>query len=154
MATIQALVEVDDAVKLRFAASYARSKNASTAALSVFSNPGQALKQAQTLPFDPVVIREIARIEDEEGEVSLMPTKNDLVRKILDRAERTMNDEHYEKLMRLAANMMGHIEKPGTNLDLNLKVSNVMVVRTAGSDDEWQAKIAAQQRELTINAAN
>lgn len=155
MATITAFIEVDEASKLKFAASFARSKNAANAAMSVWPNdPGFALKQSYLLPFDSVVIAELKRILDVEGEQSLLPSKSELVRDILTRAKAAACDDDYEKLMRLAANMMGHIEKPGTNVDVKVQVQSVMVVKDHGTDEEWAARMAAQQQNLVLNAAN
>jgi hypothetical protein len=48
----------------------------------------------------------------------------------------------------------GYIEADNrTKVDVAVAVSNVLVVKSHGSDEEWQAKAAAQQRALTSDAA-
>jgi hypothetical protein len=48
----------------------------------------------------------------------------------------------------------GYIEADSrTKVDVAVAVSNVLVVRSHGTDEEWAAKALAQQRALTMDAA-
>jgi hypothetical protein len=154
MATAVAIPDVDDALKLQFAAVYVReNKNAAAAALAIFpDNAGRALLYSHTLPNDPVVKSEIARLVEDVDPKLLMPTKYEQARDIYARAQKTEDNEEYVKLMRLYADIMGFVEKPGANVDVNVQVANVMVVPNHGSDDDWQKKTRAQQERLTLNA--
>jgi len=156
MATPPVLAAIDDDVKQRFAALYVRSHNAANAAMQVISDPGTALRAAQTLPNDPFVLEEIARLKEENGEEAFLPSKAESLREILRRAEAVPDGdtEGYERLMKLYFSGRGFIEKPGTNVNVDVKVASVMVVRDHGSDEEWESRTAEQQRELTLNAAN
>jgi len=156
MATTPVLAAIDDDVKLRFAALYVRSDNAANAAMQVIADPGTALRYSKILPTDPVVLDEIERLKLENGEQSFLPTKYETAREVLRRAQAVPDGdaESYERLMKLYCSMMGFVEKPGTNVDVKVAVASVMVVRDHGSDEEWAARAAEQQRELTLNAAN
>jgi hypothetical protein len=51
----------------------------------------------------------------------------------------------------------GYRENDSSNTNVNVGVAvatPVMVVRDHGTDEEWEARAAAQQRELTLNAAS
>ena len=148
-------VVVDDAAKLRFAAELVRTKNPATAAMSIIvGNPGLALKYSYELQVDPIVVAEIERLKDEFGEEAFLPSKAQLAREIYDRANRDgVDHEEYVKLIQLHCSMRGLIEKPGTNVDVNVQVQNVMVVKDLGTDEQWAAKAARQQRELTLDAS-
>lgn len=147
--------DVDEAVKLRFAEAMLRFNNASQAAMSVIGDPGKALRAAQTLPADPLVLEEMARLRDEKGESSFLPSKAELAREVLEQARTFKNSpEDYERLMKLYCNMMGHIEKPGTQVNVDARTQSVMIVRSHGSDEEWEKRAVAQQQNLVLNAIN
>lgn len=154
MSTLPTIPVIEDSVKLRFAAAMLRTKNASTAALEVIQDAGAALRQAYILPHDPLVIEEMGRLTTENGEASFLPTKFAIARDILDRAKACLDPDGFEKLMKLYCNVMGYIEKPGANVSVAVAVSNVLVVTDHGTDEEWAAKSAAQQKGLVLNAAN
>lgn len=146
--------QIDDDVKLRFAEAMLRFNNASQAAMSVIGDPGKALRAAQTLPADPLVLEEMARLRDEKGESSFLPSKAELAREVLERARECKVPEDYERLMKLYCNMMGHIEKPGTQVNVDARTQSVMIVRSHGSDEEWEKRAVAQQQNLVLNAVN
>ena len=154
MAAHAAITESSNATKLRFAEAFVRSKNAATAALSIFSSPSEALTQSNILPFDPLVIEEVKRLTEEIGEDGLMPSKASLAMAILKRAEGATDNEEYVKLMKLHCDIRGLIDKPGTNVDVNVQLAPVMVMRDHGTDEEWQAKVSAQQSKLVIDATH
>lgn len=155
MAAIAApIYVVSDEDKRRFADAFARTQNAATAALSIFSHAGEALRQSLILPNDPKVIEELKRIKSEVTEAELLPSKAELAREVLQRARGSNDNEEYGKLMDLYFRVMGMIEKPGANVDVNVKVASVMVVRDHGTDEQWAEKAAQQQKELTASAAS
>lgn len=155
MATAVALPQIDEALKLQFAAVYVRENNAAAAAMAIIpDNPGRALMCIQTLLTDPIVVAEIARIKDNVDPKSLLPSKFDVARDIFDRAKLTQDNEEYTKLMRLYGDVMGFIEKPGANVDVSVQVANVMVVKDHGTDEQWASKARQQQQTLTLNAAD
>ncbi len=48
----------------------------------------------------------------------------------------------------------GYVESDNrTKVDVSVAVSNVLVVKDHGTDEEWQAKALAHQRALTLDAA-
>lgn len=147
--------QVDDEAKLRFAEAFLRSNNAATAAMDVFpADPGKALQLAQTLPQDSIVIAEIERLKEEKGEAAFLPNKAKIARDVYERATEAKDNEEYVKLMRLYGDLMGMIEKPGSSVNVDVKVAPVMVMRDHGSDDQWEQRASAQQRGLTLNAAD
>jgi predicted RNA-binding protein with EMAP domain len=152
MATVAPIYFVSDEDKRRFAEVFVRTQNAATAAMSIIANTGEALRQSYILPNDSLVIEEISRIKEKVSETDLLPSKADLAREVLQRARETKDNEEYGKLMELYFKVMGMIEKPGANVDVSVKVASVMVVRDHGTDEEWAAKAARQQRELTADA--
>lgn len=44
-------------------------------------------------------------------------------------------------------------KKGSVDVNVDVKVQNVMVVKDHGSDDEWAAKVSAQQQALVLDAA-
>jgi hypothetical protein len=51
----------------------------------------------------------------------------------------------------------GYRENDSTNTNVNVGVGvvpNVLVVRDHGTDEEWEARAAEQQRKLTLDAAS
>lgn len=155
MAAITTIPYLDDAVKLRFAEVFARTKNASTAAMQTIQPTGEALRWSYILPTDPVVLAELERLKDDVGEAELLPSKYEAARDIWDRAHaNNIDNEDYERLMKLYCNVMDFIPKPGTNTNVAVTVAPVMVVRDHGTNDEWAAKVAAQQRGLVLDAAS
>lgn len=156
MAALVTLPVIDDDVKLRFAEAFVRTRNAAKAAIEVIpSNPGEAMRQAMLLPSDPFVIAEMERIKEDVPEASLLPSKCEIARQVLERANQPgVDNEEYEKLIKLYCSIMGHIERPGTNVDVSVQVAPVMVVRDHGTDEQWAAKTAEQQRNLVFDAAH
>jgi hypothetical protein len=154
MGTVATIPQVDDDVKLRFAEAMLRFNNASQAAMSVIGDPGRALRAAQTLPADPLVIEEMARLRDEKGESSFLPSKAALAREVLEKVREYKNPEDYLNGMKLYCTMMGHIEKPGTQVNVDARTQSVMILRSHGDDEEWEKRAVAQQQKLTLNAVN
>ena len=146
-------IPISDDIKRRFAREYLKTRNASSAALAVIDDPGTALMAARSLPTDELVIAETAKLVDEKGEESFQRSKVEIAREIYDRAQRAIDDASYERLMKLYCDVRGMIEKPGANVNVGVTVAPVMIVKDHGTDDEWAAKAAEQQRTLVLNAA-
>jgi hypothetical protein len=147
------MTQIDDNMKLRFASVFARTNNAATAAMSIIPNPGEALRQSYVLQHDPVVVEEMARLKDTIDEKERLPSKVDIALEVLERARELKDPEDYAKLMRLYCEIGGLLEKPGANVDVNVQVASVMVVKDHGTTDEWKNKAADQQRRLTLDAS-
>lgn len=115
-------------------------------------NTSDAAYMANRWPKDPEVIAEMQRLESKEGELAFLPTKADLARKIWDTANRPLDPADSAKLLKLYGEVMGFIEKPGTNVNVDARnlSRNVMVIKSHDKDS-WEAKARQQQRELTNN---
>ena len=154
MAAIVSAFSVSDEDKRRFAEVFVRTQNAATAAMSIITNTGEALRQSYLLPADSIVIEEIERIKGVIPEVDLLPTKAELAREVLSRARDTKDNEEYGKLMELYFKVMGMIEKPGTNVDVSVKVASVMIVKDKGTNEQWASGMEEQQRRLLIESSD
>jgi len=154
MSSVATLPDIDDTLKLRFAEGFLRTKNAANTAMDLIADTGQALRAARMLPHDPVVLAEMDRLKEEVGEEGFLPNRAQIAREIYDRAKLCGDPEGYERLMKLYANVRGFIEKPGATINVDNSVKNVMYVKDHGTDEEWAAKAAIQQRNLTLDAIN
>jgi hypothetical protein len=141
--------------KKRFAAELLKVGNTDSAsifkaALVVFGKEtGQALRIANEWVYDPEVLAEQERLKEEKGVMSFLPTKSDLAKAVWDKArEEYVATEDFTKLMRLYAEIMSFIEKPGLNVTNNVISNRVMIVKDHGSDSDWEAKLAQQQKAL------
>lgn len=104
---------------------------------------------------DPEVIATKKQMleEAENGEMSFLPGKADLARKIWDRMSGCTDNEEYVKLAKLYADVCGYISKVDTNITVNTQTNNkTLVVRDMGTVEEWENKAAIQQRDLLANA--
>ncbi len=125
------------------------------AGLAVFGmNTGRAMQAAQQWATDPYVMEYKDKLLEERGVRSFLPTKEDLAREIIDFARAIGCPEDKIKAFRLYGEVMGFIEKPAVNVNnnTNIQQNSVMVIKDHGTDDEWEAKLATQQRAL-VNAA-
>lgn len=129
--------------------------NAFKAALSILdeTDPGvtaDAALIASRWPKDPDVIAEMNRLQSKEGELAFLPSKADLARKIWDLTNAPIDPGEKAKLFKLYGEVMGFIEKPGTNVNVDARnlSRNVMVVKSHDKDS-WEAKARAQQKGLT-----
>lgn len=126
------------------------------AALAVFPyDTAKALAVSKEWPRDEEIIGLCDKLIQDEGEGAFLPTKEDLARAVFKRAERSLEDADAFKGYKLYADIMGHVEKPGTTVNNNTLVDNrrVMVVTDHGTDDEWEAKVLAQQTKLIEDGA-
>lgn len=127
------------------------------AALAVF--PGdipKALHVSKTWPQDEDVQAFAQAALDEDGEDEFLPSKAQLARDVYDLAkhEKWVDPKDRIAAYKLYADLRGFIEKPGTTVNNNTLVDrrSVMVVTDHGTDEEWEAKLRAQQAALTHDA--
>src|SRR5690348_12715575 len=115
MAALATIPVIDDEVKLRFAEALLRTGNAAKAAIQLVpNNPGEAMRLCSLLEHDPFVKTAMERIKVDVPESSLLPSKCEIARQVLDRANQPgVDHEEYEKLIKLYCSIMGHIERPG-----------------------------------------
>lgn len=147
--------------KKLYAAALIREPDPFKAALSLFkNNTNRALKAAHFWPDDPDVLAEIQRLKNDVGETNLLPNKADLARAVWQRMQGVeygemrvpIETDDYAKLAKLYGEIMGFIEKPGTNINVNAVIPKAISVPTFESDEEW-AKIAEQQQRELLNVS-
>lgn len=99
--------------KLAFAVELLRSPaEPFKAALAVFpNNTNKALKVANQWTADPVVMAEVQRLKDEVGELSFLPSKAELAKKLWDSANECVFKDDQAKMFKLYAEVMGFITK-------------------------------------------
>ena len=86
---------------------------------------------------------------------SYLPTREESLHEIYDRASKSYSDDSFMKLHRLAADMRGQIEKPGITVNNTTTVNKVMVIPvgklteqgTVDADD-WSNRAISQQETL------
>jgi hypothetical protein len=147
----------DDDLKRAFAAALLKNEPDAEgrfkAALTVTPDTGQALYMANRWPSDPVVIDEIAALtKDGDDDLSFIGTKAEFAREVLTAGRASYDGDTKHKFFKLYAEMRGFISKPDTNVNVQVNQNRVMIVKDMGTDAEWEAKAATQQRAL-INAA-
>lgn len=103
------------------------------------------------LPYDPLVNETIDELITKFGHEHFLPGKHELAAKIFDVAESARETDDKVKALKLYADVMGYVEKPGTVVNNNLSqtVNKVMVLREHGSEEEWEARLVEQQRRLS-----
>lgn len=144
-------------IKAAFAAALLKDpSNPFKAAMSVIGdedpgNVSDAAYMANHWVKDPVVVNEMQRLQSKEGELAFLPTKADLARKIWDLSNKPIDPSESAKLLKLYGEVMGFIEKPGTNVNVDARnlSRNVMVVRSHASAESWEEKARNQQKGLT-----
>lgn len=123
------------------------------AAFATTPETGIALQIARDWPRDPVVQAEQDRLLTTGDAKSFLPTKEAQAKDIYALATSVaVADEDRLKAHRLYAEIMGFIEKPISGSTTNILNQGVMIVRDAGSDEQWQEKASAHQRLLTADA--
>lgn len=139
-----------DQKKKRFAFEILKAPGESfSIAKSLLGDTPAAFDAAGSWIADPIVLEEKDRLIEAHGQRYFLPTREDMVRDILKRASFSDNDG-YTKLMKLASEMLGYIEKPGTSVTTNVQMNPIMIVKDHGSDDDWENKVSNQQRSLLI----
>lgn len=122
------------------------------AALTVVGGDlARALVMSRDWPQDPEVTEHQAVVLADKGEDAFLPSKAEVVRAIWKKAEGCRDPDTAFKGYKLVADIMGYVEKPGTTVNNNTLVDNrkVMIVKDHGTDEEWEAKLLAQQAALT-----
>ena len=140
----------DENKKRQYAQLYEKLGDRFKAAFQLFPNDTKlAIQVANEWPQDQVVI-------DFQNEKLLtrdttdnLPTKADLARKVWDRMNEPLtSDEDFVKMAKTYAEVMGYIEKPGTQVNVQNVSNKVMIVREKESDDDWARGLAEQQANL------
>lgn len=138
---------------LRFAAIVAEGEHPYKAALAVLgeTETSQALKVHKLWAKDPIVVNEINRINAvlEEGDVGL--SKSDFLRKVLDTHKELKDGKDKIAALRLYAEVRGFLKKDD-GVTVNNVTNKVLVVNSAGADDDWERKVQRQQLKLIQGA--
>lgn len=95
---------------------------------------------------DQFVMDECARLLEVNGPEYYLPSKLDLARKVWGIVDGRFDPKDQLSAAKQYAELMGFVEKPGTNVTVN--VNRVMQVKDYGTDDEWEQKALAQQRRV------
>lgn len=154
-------IQNEGELKLKFAAALLRFPgDAFKAALDIFgTDTGRALYAASHWLQDPVVLAEKERIVEDGGEMALLPTKADLARKVWEMAtDETKFVEFKDRLeaLKYYGALRSFVDKPAESKgegNTNVVAQNVMIVRDHGTNEQWENKLAEQQRKLLENAS-
>lgn len=124
------------------------------AAMSVArGNVSYALKISREWAYDPEVLEAMGEVSAEARDLMGRPTEGDVIRKIWGAMETNDNDH----LCKLSKELREWSRPNGTGAGMvnNTLIDNrsVMVVTNHGTDDEWSAKLLAQQQKLIADAA-
>lgn len=142
-------------MKLRYAAAMLRVHEPTKAALAIFpDDPGKALQIVNSWPHDDLVLAEMERLAELNGPEAYLPTKQAILVEIKKRADDAKDNKDYVALMTLYANMRDLVPKPGTATEVNVKVNNVLVVPSQGSDEDWERRASRSQGRLIDGAAS
>lgn len=150
----------EEELKYQFAEEWLRNPdNPFQAALNITNGNGQlSLKIADSWIRDPEVKAMKKQLIAKYGEDHFLPSQTSMLFDILNRARNCPMDEDYVKLMRLAADIRGMIQKPGVTINNNVTTNKVMVVPIRVGNDgqtvdshEWERQLISQQQTLTAN---
>jgi hypothetical protein len=146
------MADDEHALKERFVREWLLCNDPFKAALSVIPNDtGKALRISTEWPQDEYVLELRSEIIASEGSDAFLPSKDELAREIYLDAKTMRVPEDRLKGFRLYAEIRGFISKPGGNsTTVNNFTDNrsVMVVKDHGSNDDWERKLAANQKKL------
>lgn len=151
-----------DGLKCSFAEAWFATGDPWTAACAVYVDNmwhGQKrLVASRQWITDPVVCKRMFDLQNEarangKSTPDGVPEKNELVATIMRDATLGNGWSPDEKIKgwRLVAEMLGYIEKGGTTINNQLnqtRVDRVMLVQDYGTNDDWEAAAAEQQRKL------
>ena len=115
------------------------------------TNTNKAVWVSDNWSLDEDVLAFQNELLTERDEESFLPSKSEFARKIWQKMNNTHVDvDDYTKLGRLYADVRGFIEKPQTTINNNTQnvANRVMVISDKGTEDEWEAKLLKQQKEL------
>jgi len=121
----------------------------------VGNNISAAMWIANNWPNDPIVIAETQRILRSDTLKDDVPSKAQMTMRAWAMAnDDTIDSKNAIAALRLAAELEGHIGGSGVNVTVPVNLgNNVMVVKDHGTDDQWEAMLAAQQDALTNASA-
>jgi hypothetical protein len=141
-------------LKTRFAEALLRTPDEPyNAAFAAIGDSGLALQAANLWARDPFVLSEKIRLCEEHGVKAFLPTKEDQAGALWKMAnDKSVEPEDRLKAHRLYAELMGHIEKPSTQVTQVVN-QGVMIVKDHGSNDDWETRAIAQQKGLILDAA-
>lgn len=119
-------------------------------------NPQEAMRILETWLYDDEVKAYETELLAERGEEAFLPSKANMIQGLLNRlANPGCTDDDYVKLMKLAADMRGFIEKPGVTVNNNITTNKVMNIPVfigsngqPASMDEWEQQLITQQQTL------
>jgi hypothetical protein len=111
---------------------------------------GEALRMAALWVKDPIVVAEKEQLVKNNGAKHFLPSKEDYSRELLGHAREAKDYDTKHKFYKLYGESQGLIEKPTTNITANVQniANRVMVVKQVGNDNDWEAKLKAQQEKL------
>ena len=152
MTALPVLFSLEPRYKEQFAQFLVQGFTAFTAAMRIWpQDAGLAAQAAHSWPDDPYVKACIENAQDAAEKAKKPATKDVQVKRIEAKLSSMANDD-YLKAERLIAEMLGHIEKaapPSVTVNQSQNVGErVLVVTDHGSDEQWEAKMAAQQARL------
>ena len=147
-------------LKLKFADAWLRNpNNAYAAALSITKNNSfLAVRICDHWLFDDEVAAFKDALIEEHGEDHFLPSKYQMVHDVYTRATNSHSDDSFAKLMKLAADMRGFIEKQNVNISTtNVTTNNRVMLIPVGKltengtvdADYWEQGAIAQQNVLT-----
>ena len=145
-------------LKMKVAEAWLRNpNNMFAAALEVTKNDSfAAMRICDAWVFDDELKQMKEALLEEHGEEHFLPTKFEMFRDVYDRARGTYDDDSYAKLMKLAADMRGFIEKPGVTINNTQTNNRVMLIPVGKLNDNgtvdsdyWEQSAIEQQRALT-----
>lgn len=150
-------VSAEDAQKLAYAAILLREPDPFKAAFELFpSNTNRAIFVAANWVSDVVVLDEQARLKEVASKTTdALPTKDELSREIWKRMKAAPEDKDFVALAKLYGEVNSMIEKPqAPTATINVQQNRVMTVREFGAEENWEAKMLEQQRNLARGKFN
>jgi hypothetical protein len=149
--------EDEFALKMQYAEIVARDPSQrQLAGYAIFpgaENYGRAM-QASAWFYDPVVQAEIARLAGNGEAAALLPDEDAFAKKVLDRAEQSLEDKDAFAGFRLYAELKGFVKKGPAVVNDNRTI-NVLRVPTRDvtpeDDEDFERRFEAQQIELVAN---
>lgn len=152
--------ENEHELKMQYAAFVAADPNSYiTAAYKVFpgaDNLGRAMQCANWIS-DPIVIAEIERLRSGTDVASQLPSPDEHGQEVLDLARNsTLSAKDRIAAHRLFAEMMGRIQKAGTQVNVDARTVNVLrvpaTVETPEEEEVFARRFKAQQTALVADA--
>lgn len=121
-------------------------------------NSSAAIQLTDALVHDDEVAAFKKELIEQYGEAHFLPSKFEMVRDCIDRGKAAICDDSFQKIYKLAADMMGFVEKPGVTINNNMTSNKVMLIPAPqlngnGSinQDDWQQRAIEQQQKITVD---